>query len=101
MKLQFWSVGKSHDTYVKEGIELFTKRISNYYPVEWKLISSPKNAAGLDENELKKKEGEAIIAALQKDDQLFLLDERGKQPNNHQLAELIQAKADNGAKNII
>jgi 23S rRNA (pseudouridine1915-N3)-methyltransferase len=101
MKLQFWSVGKSHDTYVKEGIELFTKRISNYYPVEWKLISSPKNAASLDENELKKKEGETILGLLQKDDQLFLLDERGKQPNNHQLAELMQSKADSGAKNII
>jgi len=101
MKLQFWSVGKSHDTYVKEGIDLFTKRISNYYPVEWNLIAPPKNTASLSENDLKKKEGETILGLLQKEDQLFLLDERGKQPNNHQLAELIQSKADNGAKNIV
>jgi 23S rRNA (pseudouridine1915-N3)-methyltransferase len=101
MKLQFWSVGKAHDVYVKEGIELFTKRISNYYPVEWNIIAPPKNAASLSEAELKKKEGETIIALLQKDDLLFLLDERGKMPNNHQLAELIQSKADNGAKNIV
>jgi 23S rRNA (pseudouridine1915-N3)-methyltransferase len=101
MKLQLWSVGKTHDPYVKEGIELFTKRISNYYPVEWNIIAPPKNAASLSEADLKKKEGETILGLLQKDDLLILLDERGKLINNHQLAELIQSKADKGAKNII
>ena len=46
--------------YIKEttsGIELFTKRISNYYPVEWNIIPMPKNAASLSETDLKKKEG--------------------------------------------
>jgi 23S rRNA (pseudouridine1915-N3)-methyltransferase len=101
MKLQFWSVGKAHDPYVKEGIELFTKRTSNYYPVEWNIIAPPKNAASLSETDLKKKEGELILGLLQKDDQLFLLDERGKLINNLQLAELIQSKADNGVKSIV
>ena len=101
MKLQFWSVGKAHDPYVKEGIELFTKRIGNYYPAEWNIIAPPKNAASLSETELKKKEGEIIIGLLQKEDQLFLLDERGKLPNNRQLSELIQSKADNGAKTLV
>src|ERR1700761_3333284 len=43
MKLQFWSVGKASESYVKEGIELFTRRIANYYPVEWHIIPMPKN----------------------------------------------------------
>ena len=38
MKIYFWSVGKAHESYVKEGIEIFTKRISHYYPVEWKIF---------------------------------------------------------------
>ena len=25
MKLQFWTVGKAHESYVKEGVELFHK----------------------------------------------------------------------------
>ena len=44
MKIHFWSVGKSHESFVKEGIELFSKRISHYFPVEWNLIPMPKNA---------------------------------------------------------
>jgi 23S rRNA (pseudouridine1915-N3)-methyltransferase len=41
MKIQFWSIGKAHDNYVKEGITEFTKRISKYFPVEWTIIPVP------------------------------------------------------------
>ena len=57
MKLYFWSVGKTNEPYVKEGIELFTARIANYYPVEWQILAPLKNAAKLSEAEQKKKEG--------------------------------------------
>ena len=101
MKLQFWTIGKAHETYVKEGVDLFTKRISNYYPVEWNIIATPKNAATLSENDLKKKEGEIILNALQKDDYLVLLDERGKQLNSEGLATFIQLRGNESIKNII
>jgi len=101
MKIQFWSIGKAHDSYVKEGVEMFTKRISNYYPVEWNIIPPPKNAGVLAAQELKKKEGEIILQQLQQDDQLILLDERGKQLTSEGLAALIQAKANESVKNIV
>jgi 23S rRNA (pseudouridine1915-N3)-methyltransferase len=101
MKLQFWTVGKAHETYVKEGIELFTKRIANYYPVEWNIVPMPKNAATLSEPDLKKKEGEIILNGLNKEDYLVLLDERGKQLNSEGLAAFIQARANESNKNII
>lgn len=49
MKLQFWTVGKTHESYVKEGIEVFTRRISNYYSVQWQIIPMPKNAGMMSE----------------------------------------------------
>lgn len=101
MKLQFWSVGKAHESYVKEGVELFTKRISYYYPVEWNIISTPKNAATLSETDLKKKEGETILGALQKDDYLILLDERGKLIKSEELANLVQQRANEGVKKMV
>lgn len=101
MKFQFWSIGKNHETYVKEGVELFTKRISNYYPVEWNILPSPKNAAMLSEADLKKKEGEMITGFLQKDDWLILLDENGKILNSEGLASLIQSRANESTKNIV
>jgi len=101
MKIQFWSIGKAHESYVKEGVEMFTKRISNYYPVEWNILPAPKNAGVLSETDLKKKEGELVLAQLQKEDQLILLDERGKQLSSEGLAALIQTKANESARNIV
>lgn len=101
MKIHFWSVGKAHEAYVKAGIELFTKRLGHYYPSEWQIIPMPKNAGSLNAIELKKKEGESILALLQKEDFLILLDERGKQLNSQDLALLIQSKADASTKKMI
>jgi len=101
MKLHFWSIGKAHDSYVKEGVDLFTKRITNYYPVEWNILSMPKNSATLSETDLKKKEGEMVLNNLQKEDYLVLLDERGKQLKSEGVAQLIQSRANESVKNII
>jgi 23S rRNA (pseudouridine1915-N3)-methyltransferase len=101
MKFQFWTVGKNHEPYVKEGVELFTKRISNYYPVEWNILPMPKNAGLLSEMDLKKKEGEMITGFLQKDDYLVLLDESGKILGSEELASFIQLRANESIKNIV
>ena len=101
MKLQFWSIGKNNEPYVKPGVEEFTKRISNYFKVEWNIIPVPKNAGMMSEMDLKKKEGELILQWLNKDDYLIVLDERGKQLSSEGLAELIQARANESTKKLI
>lgn len=101
MKIHFWSVGKVHEAYVKTGVDEFTKRISNYYPVEWTILPMPKNAGILTETELKKKEGELILNNLQKEDYLVALDERGKQISSEGLAELIMKRGNERVKNLV
>jgi 23S rRNA (pseudouridine1915-N3)-methyltransferase len=101
MKLQLWSVGKDHETYVKAGVEDFTRRISRYYPVDWNILPPPRNAATLSLTDLKKKEGESIREALSKDDYLVALDEKGKQMSSEGLAQFIQARANDSNRNLI
>ncbi|MBP9104246.1 MAG: 23S rRNA (pseudouridine(1915)-N(3))-methyltransferase RlmH [Chitinophagaceae bacterium] len=101
MKISFWSVGKNNEIYVKEGVEDFTRRISRYFKAEWNIIPMPKNSGILPEMELKKKEGEAIMQLLTKDDYLVALEERGKQLSSEGLAEFIQARANESTKKII
>ena len=55
MKIFFWSTGKAHELYFKEGIDLFTNRISHYYPVEWKIFPST-GYGSLNEEQIKKRE---------------------------------------------
>ena len=101
MKIYFWSIGKLHEPYVKEGIETFTKRLSHYYNIEWKLIPPVKHAVSLSNIDLKKNEAEVILNLLLPGDVLILLDEKGKQITCEQLAELIQINANNSTKNLV
>jgi 23S rRNA (pseudouridine1915-N3)-methyltransferase len=101
MKLIFKAVGKPHESFVKEGTDLFTKRITNYYPAEWQIIPMPKNAGAMSEPELKKREGELILQSLQKEDYLVLLDERGKQFTSEGFAQFIQQRANESYKQVV
>ena len=101
MKISFWSVGKAHEGYVKEGIEDFTKRISKYFPVQWNLIPVPKNAGMLSEIDLKKREAETILNFLKEDDYLIALDERGKSLTSEGLAQFIQQRANESRKQLV
>lgn len=101
MRIQLWSIGKAHEPYVKTGVEDFTKRISNYFKVEWVIIPQPKNAGMMSEMDLKKKEAEVVMQWLDKDDYLVALDERGKQISSEGLAEFMQARANAGTKKLV
>ena len=101
MKIQFWSIGKSHEAYVKQGVEDFSQRINNYFKLEWELIPNIKEAAGLSVSELKKKEAEVVLAKLQRDDFLVALEERGKQMTSTELANFLQIRANSATKRVV
>ena len=98
MKLSLLSVGKAHDTYIKEGVDQFTKRIGHYYPIDWQLISPSKLT---DPAQIKKAEAASIIKVLAVTDVLVLLDETGKMLSSPGLAKLIQQKANQSAQRIV
>lgn len=101
MKLQFWSIGKAHEDYIREGTDMFTKRIANYYPVSWNIIAPPRNAGALGPVELKKKEAALVLDSLNKDDFLVALDENGKNMRSAALSSFLQARANESTRQII
>ncbi len=101
MKIQCWSIGKPHEPHVEEGIVMYTKRIQNYFPIQWHIIPTPKNSGSLTAPDLKKREGEAVLKLLQKDDFLIVLDEKGKQFQSEGVASMIQQCANASHKNMI
>ena len=101
MKLQFWSVGKNHEPYIKPGVEDFTRRIGNYFKVSWNILPVPKNAGMLGEADLRKKEAETILQWLDKDDYLVALDERGRQWRSEELAAFLQSRANESTRQVV
>ena len=101
MKIQLWSIGKPHDASLKTAIDDFTKRVSRYFPVEWKIIPVPKNSGTLPEEELKIKEAELIMFLLKKDDYLVVLDEKGQMFTSKSLAEFIETRSNQSIKKLV
>jgi 23S rRNA (pseudouridine1915-N3)-methyltransferase len=101
MKISLWSVGKPHESYIKEGTDDFTRRIGRYFPVEWNIISPPKNSGALPEAELKKKEGDLLLQLLRPDDFLIALDENGKQLSSLALSTFLQQRATESTRHLI
>jgi 23S rRNA (pseudouridine1915-N3)-methyltransferase len=100
MKLVFLSVGKAHEAFVKEGIEIYTKRISNYFPVDWTIIP-PAKATQLPEAAQKKAEGNAISQLLKEGDYLVALDERGTTFTSETLSRFVQQRATESVKRLV
>lgn len=98
MKIAICSVGKANESYIKEGVDQFTKRIGHYYPIDWFLITPSKLT---EPAQIKKAEADSIIKALAKTDILILLDEKGKMLDSPGLAKLIQQKANQSAQRIV
>jgi 23S rRNA (pseudouridine1915-N3)-methyltransferase len=101
MKLSLWTIGKANESYVKEGINEFTKRTGRYFPVEWTIIPVPKNAGMMSEMDLRKKEADTVLQWLKADDYLVCLDERGKRFSSEGLAQFLQDRAMDSTKNIV
>jgi 23S rRNA (pseudouridine1915-N3)-methyltransferase len=99
MRISCYAVGKIHEGYVKPGVTDFTTRIGHYFPCEWKLLPPAKHSGS--PADIQTQEAVSILGAIQKDDYLVLLDERGKQWTSEQLAGFIQTRANDSCRNLI
>lgn len=97
MKIQFRVIGKNHDLYVKEGIQIFTNRIQHYYSVEWKIIPPSKLSGHTEACTAETK----LLLQRQPGDFIIALDERGRQVDSPALAHLIEQQALNSIKMVI
>ena len=101
MKISFWTIGKNHEPYIRQGVEDFTERIKRYYPISWNIIPVPKNAGMLSEADLKRSEAAVILNWLEREDYLVVLDEKGKLLSSVQLADFLQLRGNESVKNIV
>ena len=101
MKIECWAIGKNHESYVKEGVNDFTRRIENYYPMEWRLFSLKKKLESGMPEKLKMEESAMILAALRPEDWLVSLDEKGKSMNSRKLNDFICDRGNESVRKLI
>ena len=101
MKISLLVIGKTDEGYLRNGLEIFTNRIPHYILFEMKVIPDIKNTKNLSEEQQKEKEGELILQQIQPSDELFLLDEHGKESSSVEFARFLEKKMISGIKRMV
>ncbi len=101
MKIELWVIGKTAFDYLEEGITLYIKRLERYTPFQMVVFPDIKNAKNMSADVLKQKEGETFLSKINKDDLLFLFDERGKQYSSVDFAHFIEKNQVNAVKKLV
>ncbi len=92
MRLCLLLMGKTTDSFVKEGMLNYQKRIERYVPFEVNVLPEIKNTRNMPMAEQMKKEGELLMNYFKQDDEILLLDERGKERNSIEFAKFLDEK---------
>lgn len=91
MKIKLLQIGKTNESYLQQGIEIYSKRLQHYCKFENQILADIKNAGNLSVEELQKKEGEVLLKTLDKDCTV-LLDEGGQQFSSVEFAMWLQKR---------
>lgn len=100
MKLQLILIGKTTESYLQEGMDVYMNRLKHYCHVEMTVIPSPKHASKLNPQQLKTEEGKLMLNKIAPRETVILLDERGTQVTSKGLAEKMNSWMNSGQKTI-
>jgi len=91
MKIRIISITKSEEVFVRDGVQLYLKRLKHYADIEEIILKQPKE---------KEKESEMLLQKISKEDFVVLLDETGKPFSSVEFSKWISAKMNEGKKTI-
>lgn len=103
-KLTLLVVGKLKETYQKDAIKEYIKRLSKYFDVvieEVNDLKIPDNASEKDEETIILKEGELLLKKIPSDAYVIALDLHGKMIDSIEYASLIEKSFVNGYNHIL
>ncbi|MFW5706473.1 MAG: 23S rRNA (pseudouridine(1915)-N(3))-methyltransferase RlmH [Bacteroidota bacterium] len=100
MKINLLTIGKTEEAYLRQGTELYLKRLRHYTSFEVKELPAIKKTAGMPPELVKHKEGEILLKQLEKTDCIVLLDEKGKEFSSVEFAEFLQKRMNAGTREM-
>ena len=101
MKITLITMGKTEDSYLSEGINIYTKRLKHYVPFRILEITELKNTKNLSREQQKIKEAELIFKNINNTDHVILLDENSNELSSRQFSEFLNKKMVGGQHHLI
>lgn len=101
MKIKFLCIGKTNFNFVNEGNEIYLKRLKHLVQFEMSIVPDIRNTKNMPVDELKRKEGEALLKQINAADKLCLLDEKGATYTSEKFADFINKIIIVGTKQLV
>ena len=101
MKVQVYFVGKTQEKYLRAGEEIYAGRLRHYLPIAIDVLPDIRQAGKLTPDRLREMEGERMLAQVQAEDRLILLDEAGKLFTSMELASWVEKELQRPARRLV
>lgn len=101
MKILLIVIGKTDLEWLRTGIELYTERISRFVQFEIQVIPDLRNTRNMEPAVQKVREGESILKLLQPSDDVFLLDDKGREMSSPELAQWLEKHMAQSSKRLV
>lgn len=103
MRIRIISVGKVKERYLQMGMQEYLKRLGPFAKVE--LVSLPDEAipdgaSAAEEEQVKRREGERLLKAIDPGQHVIVLDLGGRNLSSEELAEFLAERALRGEPNL-
>ena len=89
VKVKLICCGKTVDSFLIEGELNYQNRLKHYFSFERIDLTDLKNTKNLSAEQIKEEEGKRILKEIQSNQELILLDERGKSFSSIEFSEFL------------
>jgi len=101
MKITLLVTGKTDEHYLREGIDLYARRLVHYCDFNILEIPDLKKTRNISKEQRKILEGQNIVSKMGPGKEMYLFDERGSIYNSKEFAGFIEKRMVSGLKEMI
>jgi 23S rRNA (pseudouridine1915-N3)-methyltransferase len=101
MKIQLLLTGKTRFPFIREGIEEYRRRLVHYTDFQIRELPELKNSGSWPEKKVKGEEAKTILKAIDPQDYVVLLDERGQHMDSLAFAGLLEKQQYGSSRTMI
>ncbi len=101
MKIVLIVVGKTEQKWLQDGIREYGSRLEHFVQFEIQVIPDLKNNRSMDFQTQKNLEGQSILKLLQPSDDVFLLDDKGRDFTSPGMAAWLEKRMVQSSKRLV
>lgn len=101
MKILLIVVGKTDQKWLNEGIGQYMERLSHFGQFDIQVIPDIRNTKNMDQATQKVREGELILNILQPSDDVWLLDDKGREMTSQEMAQWLEKRMAQSTKRLV